>query len=269
MKWFKHDSDAHRDAKLMRLRIRHGMEGYGLYFYCLELIAGRVETKKLTFELEHDADIISHDTGIHIDKVNLVMGDMVRFGLFEDAYGVITCLKLAKRIDETTAKSPYFKEMREGINKKIAESQEDVGNESGESQEDVGKKSDQIRKDKKRRDKKRKEEVFYPLWLPVDAFEEWLRCRDRLKAINSDRAIKMIIGLLSEIEGSKYSVEDAIDLAIMNGWKSVRLKWLEDRDETNKGNNGGYTKAMQTVEQIARKYDAEEVGSSVVSKING
>ena len=33
MKWFKHDANASIDAKLKRLRLKYGMEGYGVYWY--------------------------------------------------------------------------------------------------------------------------------------------------------------------------------------------------------------------------------------------
>lgn len=104
MKWFKHDSDANQDAKLRRLRLKHGMEGYGLYWFCLELIARGVEASRLTFELEHDAELIAADTGIHYERVQSMMADMVDLGLFENTGGVITCLKMAHRTDEYTAK---------------------------------------------------------------------------------------------------------------------------------------------------------------------
>jgi hypothetical protein len=60
MRWFKHDADANADAKLKKVRIKYGMQGYGLYWYCLELIAGNVDVDNITFELEHDAEIIAH-----------------------------------------------------------------------------------------------------------------------------------------------------------------------------------------------------------------
>lgn len=93
MKWFKHDSNANTDAKLRKLRIKYGMEGYGLYWYCLELIAQIVDKNNLTFELEHDAEIISHDTGIHVERVQEMMTSMVNLGLFENNNGAVTCLK--------------------------------------------------------------------------------------------------------------------------------------------------------------------------------
>lgn len=104
MKWFKHDSDANQDAKLRRLRMKYGMEGYGLYWYCLEMIARGVEESRLTFELEHDSELIAVDTGIHYERVQDMMGYMVDLGLFEQASGVITCLKMAHRTDEYTAR---------------------------------------------------------------------------------------------------------------------------------------------------------------------
>lgn len=104
MKWFKHDSNAASDAKLRRVQIKYGMEGYGLYWYCLELIAGTVEKHNLNFELEHDAEIIAVDTGIHYERVQEMMAYMVELGLFESSRGRITCLKMQSRTDEYTAK---------------------------------------------------------------------------------------------------------------------------------------------------------------------
>ena len=104
MKWFKHDSTASADAKLKKVRIKYGMEGYGLYWYCLELIASNVEKHNLTFELEHDSELISHDTGIHFERVQEMLLYMIELHLFEQSSGVITCLKMAQRTDEYTAK---------------------------------------------------------------------------------------------------------------------------------------------------------------------
>ena len=104
MKWFKHDSNARHDARIERVRMKYGMEGYGLYFYCLELIAGSVEKHNLTFELEHDSEVIAHSTGIHYELVQEMMQYMCDLGLFENVSGVITCLKMATRTDEYTQK---------------------------------------------------------------------------------------------------------------------------------------------------------------------
>lgn len=104
MKWFKHDSTANMDAKLQEVLLDYGLEGYGLYWYCLELIAGKVEPGNLTFELEHDCRIIARNTGSTAQRVQEMMTRFVDLGLFENAQGTITCLKMAKVSDDYTAK---------------------------------------------------------------------------------------------------------------------------------------------------------------------
>ena len=104
MKWFKHDSDASNDAKLKKLRLKYGAQGYGIYWYCLELIARNVEKHNLTFELEHDAELIADDFKLSNDLVQHIMTYMVNLELFENVNGVVSCLKMASRTDEYTQK---------------------------------------------------------------------------------------------------------------------------------------------------------------------
>ena len=111
MKWIKHDTNANQDAKLKRMRMKYGLEGYGLYWYCLELIAADVDQNKLTFELEHDAEIIAFDTGIHYERVNEMMAYMVNLKLFESNNGILTCLKLANRLDKSMTSNPMMRKM--------------------------------------------------------------------------------------------------------------------------------------------------------------
>lgn len=110
MKWFKHDSDAHRDAKIRRLLMTHGLESVGLYWWIIESIAGGVSTNKLTFELEQDSEMLSMDVGLPRERVEKMMLTMVDLGLFEaNAQGRITCLKLLRRIDSSMNSNPKFK----------------------------------------------------------------------------------------------------------------------------------------------------------------
>lgn len=91
--------------------MRHGLSGYGLYFYCLELITDNVEMTNLTFQLESDAEIIAHETGLHQGDVELMMSYMIELGLFENTDGIITCLKLAKRLDTSMTSNPTMRAM--------------------------------------------------------------------------------------------------------------------------------------------------------------
>ena len=101
IKWFKHDSNANSDSKLQNVLLDYGLEGYGLYWYCIELIAGKVDADNITFSLEHDARIIARNTGCTPQKVEEMMRYFVSVGLFENSDGVITCMKMAKRLDQS------------------------------------------------------------------------------------------------------------------------------------------------------------------------
>ena len=111
MKWIKHDTDANQDAKLQNVLLDYGLEGYGLYWYCIELIAGKVSKDCITFELEHDARIIARNTGSTHKKVEEIMTYFVDAGLFENASGMITCMKLAKRLDKSMTSNPEMRRL--------------------------------------------------------------------------------------------------------------------------------------------------------------
>jgi len=60
-----------------------------------------------------------------IDKVNRIMNYIVELGLFESSDNVITCLKLAQRIDNSIVKNPQLKQIQQAIreNKTIPDNQ--------------------------------------------------------------------------------------------------------------------------------------------------
>lgn len=112
MKWFKHMTDAHDSNDLTKVRARYGAEGYAIYWYCLELIAGELGTsEKITFELRHDAEVIGHNLKIDAAKVEEIMRFMVQLGLFEQTGSLITCLKLAKYLDKKSTRNTKIHEI--------------------------------------------------------------------------------------------------------------------------------------------------------------
>lgn len=174
MKWFKHDSNAHRDVKLRKLMMRFGLEGYGLYFYCLERITDKLSTTNLTFRLEDDAEILAHDTGLHVDDVNGMMRFMVELELFEDSQGVITCLKLAKRLDQSQAGN---KTMRNMI-AKVRENHDGVMTISGQGH-------DSVMLEEKRKEEKRSIRRFTP--PTVKEVDEY--CKERNNGISGEKFV--------------------------------------------------------------------------------
>ena len=83
MDWFKHDSNANLDEKLQEVLLDYGLEGYGLYWYCIELIVNKISAENITFELKHDARIIARNTGASVQRVEEMMKRFIELGLFE------------------------------------------------------------------------------------------------------------------------------------------------------------------------------------------
>ena len=132
MKWYKHDSNAHNDAKLKRVKHKFGITGYGIYWYCIELIASKVDKKNLSFELEEDAELIAIDWGLEQPLVENILDYFVEIALFERNTSAITCFKLAKRLDDTNSKNPEIKSILFGLTQ---DKPEDSGASSRESEQ--------------------------------------------------------------------------------------------------------------------------------------
>ncbi|MCP4127320.1 MAG: DUF4373 domain-containing protein [Gammaproteobacteria bacterium] len=223
MKWFKHDSNAAQDAKLERLMIRHGLEGYGLYWYCLELIAAQVETHNLTFELEHDAEILSRRTGLHQDRVQDIMRYMVDSRLFEQDRGVITCLKMATRTDEYTQK--ILK--KQGISPVVPRLSEDTP-------DSVGTKS--VLREEKRIDKNRTEEIKE---------QGASQSKKSTRKVFKRPTLEDLLGFISQ-HGYSVDAQQFVDHYNSNGWrvgKNAMKDWKacvrnwERRDEKDRTSN--------------------------------
>ena len=124
MDWFKHDSTANLDEKLQEVLLDYGLEGYGLYWYCIELIVSRVSPENITFELKHDARIIARNTGSTPQKVEEMMRKFIQLGLFENSNGSITCMKVAKRLMTSATSNTQMRTLIQNVkqNQEVAES---------------------------------------------------------------------------------------------------------------------------------------------------
>ena len=85
MKWFKHASNANMDAKLQRVLLDYGLEGYGLYWYCLELISsGQVEPDDVAAQFT----IIESNTSVSHKKLKTILQLFFELKLFVKCPGV-------------------------------------------------------------------------------------------------------------------------------------------------------------------------------------
>ena len=176
MEWFKHDTSALNDAKIKKLIIRYGVTGYAIYFHCIELIAGDVNKNNLTFELEHDSEIIADNLKIKgnanksgIEIVEEIMRYIIELNLFQENENRIFCLKLLKRIDSSMTSNTQFRKM-------INDAKE---HHDGVMTGSCKKRIEKNRKEKNKEEKNiYKSELFDKLWNTYD------------KKTNKEQAIK-------------------------------------------------------------------------------
>ncbi len=185
MKWFKHDTDASIDAKLQELLLDYGAVGYGMYWYCVELIAKDVTTKNFTFELEHDARIIARNLNLSTKESIDIMKRMVELGLFDfSSNNKLRCIKLAYRLDDFTRKGVNTEE----IIKNFKENQDLVGLSRTKSDKVP---LDKNRIDKNRIDKNRIKEINKEK-IPQKV-QEWINYRKAIKKTLKEPTIKKLI----------------------------------------------------------------------------
>lgn len=217
MKWFKHDSDASSDAKIKKLLIRHGAVGYAVYFHCLELIAGNVSNDNITFELEHDSEIIADNLRIRgtaeksgVEVVEEIMRCIVSLNLFENTSGSITCPKMIKRLDSSMTGNPQFRllinkakenqELLEDSHDSNADSHDTVMTQSIDNHDTVMLEENRI--EENRREEKNIYSQFFELWnskkiLPkhkIDVVKsKWQKKHvDQIKLYGDEQVLKAI-----------------------------------------------------------------------------
>lgn len=149
MKWFKHDSDASIDAKLQTLLLDYGAAGYGLYWYCVELIAQGVGENNITFELEHDARIIARNLNLSVAETQDMMRKMIELNLFSiNENNKLACYALAKRLDQSMTSNQGMRNLIATLKSK---NHDKVMTKSEESH-------DKVKTDKNRREEIREKE---------------------------------------------------------------------------------------------------------------
>ena len=73
--YFSHDANARNSDKLLAVRIKHGAEGYGIYFMILERLREESDYTSST-----NYDVMAYDFRVDSDKIRSIVED---FGLFE------------------------------------------------------------------------------------------------------------------------------------------------------------------------------------------
>ena len=88
--YFKHDLNAHEDEKILDLRMEHGMEGYGIYWLLIELLASSTD-----YAMGFNPKRIAFSNSASEQVVKSVIED---FDLFVVGDGIFTSKSLRDRM---------------------------------------------------------------------------------------------------------------------------------------------------------------------------
>lgn len=237
MKWFKHDADANMDARLQEILLDYGLEGYGLYWYCIELITHKLDSDNITFELEHDARLIARNTGNSVQKVQEMMTRFVDIGLFENLDGTITCLKLAKRLDKSMTNSP---KMREFI-QNVRERHDTVRNCQPRIEEEV-----EVDKKKiiKKSPSKNIELDWHDIQLTDQQKQYIIQIRKDCKKKLTQLALNPILKELDIAKMNGIDYQESIDIWAMRGWVAFKADWAMNHKGQNNGKSFSNTATL-------------------------
>lgn len=102
MKWFMHDSDAHDDLKLRKVIRKFGMEGYGVFWMIVELLA--VEENQIDLK-KYPVNLLAEDFRVNEARFKSMLALFGQECLLDAKkldQGVLYCPTLEKRADEYT-----------------------------------------------------------------------------------------------------------------------------------------------------------------------
>ena len=250
MKWFKHDTDASIDAKLQELLLDYGASGYGLYWYCIELIAQGVGENNITFELEHDARIISKTLNLSIKETQDMMKKMIDLGLFSiGENNRLACYSLAKRLDQSMTSSTAMRAVIASL-KSANNAKDDSENHDllPKSHDKVMTKSDFIMQEENRIEKNiyigdKKSPISKPSFddslvdelkkeitlseQGVDLVIRFLKYRRKIKKqIKIVSPIKLFVKEIAECKKLGYEIEEIFTLMQEKQWQSLKAEWV-------------------------------------------
>lgn len=226
--YFSHDSNAHKDPKILRLRAKHGWAGYGIFWAIIETLR---EQEGYKWE-SNDKHLLSYSFGNGDGEINEVIDTCLEIGLLvlnDDGY--IHSESLTKRMK----KKEEVSEKRRQAGKKGGSSNTKANAKQTESNKRKEKESKEKKKESKL-NKKEKIEAYTTNPILIETLNDFVEMRERIKApLNTDRAFTLVFNRLDDL--SKNNDETKIKIleqSILNNWKGVfELKGSTKQQESN------------------------------------
>lgn len=94
--YFSHDSNAFHDPKIIKLRSKHGLEGYGFYWAIIEYLRNQSDY----CILEEDLDLLSFYLNFEESKIKHLLSTCLAIGLLKKENGKVFSDSLLRRMDK-------------------------------------------------------------------------------------------------------------------------------------------------------------------------
>jgi hypothetical protein len=192
--YFPHYTNMRNDSRVLAIRRKFGIEGYGIYCMLIESLAN-AENFKVSID-EMSLEILSGDYGVDKNKLSDVMNYAITIDLIQVEKGLIGCKTLEKLLIPLTSRRVIVAETKQ----KLTETPQ--------------------KQDSKVKESKVKESKVLPFGpIFFSAWSEWQEYRKdgkhKMTALTEKKQLSML---------SKYTESQAVEIintSIRNGWTGL------------------------------------------------
>ncbi len=202
--YFSHDSNAHTDPKILKLRMSLGWEGYGIYWAIIENLRNQEDYTIC----ESEFMFLTLSLAIDEAKLKQMLSKCLEVNLLEISNGKVFSPSLLRRMERAD-------EIRN--KRRLAGAK---GGKAKANAKQKGKQNSSI-KEKETKEKESKLnniEINLPDFVDVELWDEFMAVRKKLKAQNTQRAINTLINILNS---NKEQANDMLEKSVVNSWKSL------------------------------------------------
>lgn len=242
--YFSHDSNARNDEKIIAVRMRHGAEGYGIYFMIIERLL-----ESSNYMSVKDYNIIAFDLRVDAKKVKEIVED---FGLFEFSED----------------KKHFFSP---GLNNRVRQLDEmrkklsEAGKKGAKTKQGVIRVEDTLKPPLSHlqalNESKEKEKIPEQIVMPKafeTIWEEWKAYRKaaRIKNYAGSKWEQIAVNKLIKLSnGDAEQARKIVNNSISNGWTGLFMLKSENNDEERYSEAGN----CQNKDRRIAKADPEKI----------
>ena len=200
--YFSHDSNAHTDPKILKLRMSLGWEGYGIYWAIIENLRNQ-ETYSIN---EGEFMFLTLSLAIDEAKLKQILTKCLEVNLLEISEGNIYSPSLLRRMEKAD---------------EIRNKRREAGSKGGKAKaKAIAKlKQNPSIKGKETKVKETKEEFILPEWISKESWDGFVEMRNKLKKPLTNRASNGIIKKLFDFGKDKANA--ILDQSIEHCWQTV------------------------------------------------